>query len=93
MGGWRSLLSSERSPRARVLANDDGAAPPAGWADAAFDDGVWDLPALGKGAKGFGCADCGLSGEGAAPQPVWAPTVRQHAWFRFRVVEVNRTAT
>ena len=48
---------------------------------------------LGKGAKGFGCAECGLSGEGAAPQPVWAPTVRQHAWFRFRVVEVNRTAT
>ena len=32
-------------------------------------------------------------GEGAAPQPVWAPTVRQHVWFRFRVVEVNRTAT
>ena len=29
----------------------------------------------------------------AAPQPVWAPTVRQHAWFRFRVVEANRTAT
>ena len=94
MGGWRSLLSSERSPRARVLANDgDGAARAAGWADAAFDDGEWDLPALGKGAKGFGCCRVRAERRGAAPQPVWAPTVRQHAWFRFRVVEANRTAT
>ena len=59
VGGWRSLLSSERSPRARVLANDDGAAPPAGWADAVFDDGEWDLPALGKGAKGLAVPSAG----------------------------------
>jgi hypothetical protein len=79
VSGWRSLISSVQSPRTRVLGNNTADVDPA-WATPGFDDSGWELPAASLSR--LSCPSCGLSSEGVAPQPVWAPRVTQHAYFR-----------